>query len=160
MSFVAASSAPEYQWELLQSGDGAVNFTTEMLEDEDVGIWRIYDFYAEKAGNVLVTMNYRNKDTVMYTVSFDLAVNDNGTIYGIVQCCGSVDYDSGTENCTLSYQDTLVDAAISTHENIVLNDYRHCADRLEHATDLGGSSDVDVLPDLRAGPHKCVRINH
>lgn len=69
------------EWELLQSGDGAVNFTTEMLEDEDVGIWRIYDFYAEKAGNVLVTMNYRNKDTVMYTVSFDLAVNDNGTIH-------------------------------------------------------------------------------
>mgnify|MGYP000015254525 FL=1 len=78
---LADRSAPEYQWELLQSGDGAVNFTTEMLEDEDVGIWRIYDFYAEKAGNVLVTMNYRNKDTVMYTVSFDLAVNDNGTIH-------------------------------------------------------------------------------
>ena len=85
---------------------------------------------------------------------------DISTIYGIVQCCGSVDYDSGTENCALPYQDTLLDAAISTHENIVLNDYRHCADRLEHATDLGGSSDVDVLSDLRAGPHKCVRINH
>lgn len=41
------------EWELLQSGDGAVNFTTEMLEDEDVGIWRIYDFYAEKESMIM-----------------------------------------------------------------------------------------------------------
>ncbi len=78
---LADRSAPEYQWELQQSGDGAVTFTTEELEDEDVGVWRIYDLYAEKAGDVLVTMNYRNHDAVMYTVSFDLTVNENGTIH-------------------------------------------------------------------------------
>ncbi len=78
---LADRSAPEYQWELQQSGDGAVTFTTEELEDEDVGVWRIYDLYAEKAGDVLVTVNYRNHDAVMYTVSFDLTVNENDTIH-------------------------------------------------------------------------------
>ena len=61
-------------------GDGTVKVERDRVDDEDVGFWGIYKLTAEKPGNLTVTMNYRSGEKIMYTVSFDLTVNDDGTI--------------------------------------------------------------------------------
>ena len=77
---LANRTYPEYKWEMKCDGDGTVKVERDRVDDEDVGFWGIYKLTAEKPGNLTVTMNYRSGEKIMYTVSFDLTVNDDGTI--------------------------------------------------------------------------------
>ena len=78
---LADRSNPEYQWDMKQSGDGEVKIVTDTIPDEDVGIWRLYDLTGTKPGDLTITMAYHNETETMYTVTFDLTVNEDGTIH-------------------------------------------------------------------------------
>lgn len=77
---LANRSYPEYKWEMKRSGEGRVKIERDKVYDEDAGFWGIYKLTAEKPGNLNVTMRYSNGEKIMYTVSFDLTVNEDGTI--------------------------------------------------------------------------------
>ena len=63
-----------------QRGDGEVKIVTDTIPDEDVGIWRLYDLTGTKPGDLTITMTYHSETETMYTVTFDLTVNEDGTI--------------------------------------------------------------------------------
>ena len=64
----------------MQRGKGRVDFQTDTLSDEDVGTWQIYDFTGIKPGDLEIEMQYTNGSSIMYSVTFDLTVNEDGTI--------------------------------------------------------------------------------
>lgn len=78
---LADRSNPEYQWDMKQSGDGEVKIVTDTILDEDVGIWRLYDLTGTKPGDLTITMTYHSETETMYTVTFDLTINEDGTIH-------------------------------------------------------------------------------
>lgn len=78
---LADRSNPEYQWDMKQSGDGEVKIVTDTILDEDVGIWRLYDLTGTKPGDLTITMTYHSETETMYTVTFALTVNEDGTIH-------------------------------------------------------------------------------
>ena len=77
---LANRSAPQYKWEMECKGDGKVKTEQDKVYDEDVGYWSIYKLTADNPGDLTVTMRYRNGEKTMYTITFDLTVNEDGTI--------------------------------------------------------------------------------
>ena len=77
---LADRSAPEYKWKPVQRGKGRVDFQTDTLSDEDVGTWQIYDFTGIEPGDLEIEMQYTNGNSIMYSVTFDLTVNEDGMI--------------------------------------------------------------------------------
>ena len=65
---------------MVQRGKGRVDFRTDTLPDEDVGAWQIYDFTGIEPGDLKIEMQYTNGNSIMYSVTFDLTVNEDGTI--------------------------------------------------------------------------------
>ena len=43
-------------------------------------MWRIYDFTGTEPGDLEIEMEYTDGNNVMYTVVFDLTVNEDGMI--------------------------------------------------------------------------------
>ena len=56
--------------------------------------------------------------------------------------------------------DALVEAAAAAHEGTVLDDDGARTRRLQDAADLDAGGEVDVAPDLGAGAHEDVRVDH
>ena len=56
--------------------------------------------------------------------------------------------------------DPLVETDAAADEDLVLDDDRQGADRLEDAADLGRGREVDALPDLRARTDEGVAVDH
>ena len=77
---LADRSNPEYKWEMRQRGKGRATFQTDTISDEDVGMWRIYDFTGTEPGDLEIEMEYTDGNNVMYTVVFDLTVNEDEMI--------------------------------------------------------------------------------
>ena len=77
---LANRSSPQYRWKMECKGDGKVKTRQDKVYDEDVGYWGVYKLTADKPGNLTVTMMYSNGEETMYTVTFDLTVNEDGTI--------------------------------------------------------------------------------
>lgn len=77
---LANRSFPEYKWEMDRKGTGTVKIEKDKVYDEDVGFWGIYKLTGDKPGNITITMKYSNGTETMYTVTFDLTVNGDGTI--------------------------------------------------------------------------------
>lgn len=73
-------STPEYKWTMECDGDGTVKTEKDKIIDEEVGYWGIYKLTGDKPGNLTVTMKYSNDKETMYTITFDLTVNQDGTI--------------------------------------------------------------------------------
>lgn len=77
---LADRSAPEYKWEMVQRGKGRVDFRIDTVPDEDAGAWQIYDFTGIEPGDLEIEMQYTNGNSIMYSVTFDLTINEDGTI--------------------------------------------------------------------------------
>ncbi len=58
---------------------------------------------------------------------------------------------AGAQNRALADNRTLVDSAVSAHQNVVFLHDRHIAHRFENPADLGAGRDVNALSHLGAG---------
>lgn len=79
-SFRLADRSENYKWECDMKGDGKITLKVTTESDPDAVKWQHYAVRGISAGDVLLTMKYRSGDDVMYTVTFDLTVKDDGTI--------------------------------------------------------------------------------
>ena len=61
-------------------GGGKIKLKVTTEPDPDAVKWQHYAVRGISAGDVLLTMKYRSGDDVMYTVTFDLTVKDDGTV--------------------------------------------------------------------------------
>lgn len=79
-SFSLADRSENYKWEYDMKGDGKIKLKVTTEPDPDAVKWQHYTVRGISAGDVLLTMKYRSGDDIMYTVTFDLTVTDDGTV--------------------------------------------------------------------------------
>ncbi len=79
-SFSLADRSENYKWEYDMKGTGRISLDIKTEPDADAVSWQRYTVRGLSAGDVLLTMKYKNGDKVMYTVTFDITVADDGTI--------------------------------------------------------------------------------
>src|SRR5580693_4870371 len=72
---------------------------------------------------------------------------------GAIQNCAGAENGAALNNCS------FVDAAISTDENFVFNNYRESTDGLENSANLRGGAEVAIASDLRTTSDQRVRVN-
>ena len=84
----------------------------------------------------------------------------DGVANQVVDGGGAIEDGSGADDRAALDDGAFVDAAIAAHQDVVLDDHRHGAHRLQHAADLAGGRDVAVPAHLRAASHQGVRIHH
>ena len=84
----------------------------------------------------------------------------NGSVYKIEDRSAAGEDGSGGQHGALAHDGSFVDAAIATHQHVVLNDHRAGVHRLQHAADLSRGAQMNPLADLRAGADQRMRVHH
>lgn len=77
---LASRSAPIYKWEMEQEGQGAVDIKKDRERDPDVRYWEVYQLFGSEPGSLTIIMKYTDGKEVMYTMTYDLTINEDGSI--------------------------------------------------------------------------------
>ena len=57
-------------------------------------------------------------------------------------------------------QRAFIDSAVTSNQDVILDDDRGSVDRLQHPSDLCGCAQVNAFANLRAGANQCVGVDH
>src|SRR5579884_1557326 len=86
--------------------------------------------------------------------------SQDGAVYNVVDRGAAGQDRSGSEHGAFAHDGAFVDTTVAAYEHVILKDDRAGVYRLEHAANLGRSTEMDAFPNLRAASYKRVRVHH
>lgn len=84
----------------------------------------------------------------------------DGVSHEIVDGNGAIEDHASAEDGAALDDSTFIDSGIPPNQNIILDDYRQSANRLEYPTNLRTGGNVTIAANLRTGTNEGVGIDH